>query len=62
MDIVGFVKRYWPSIVPVITAIWALYGTAIQHFVASKPMASVIVAAIYAIVAHLMPSPAATKV
>ncbi len=55
--IVAVVKKYWPSILPGIVAIWAAYGTSIQHYVSAHPLVASVVAAGYAVFAHLTPSP-----
>lgn len=55
--VIAFIQKYWPSILPAIVAVWGIYGTQVQHLVSSHPEVSAVVGALYAILAHLMPSP-----
>ncbi len=52
-------KKWWPSILPGLVALWTVYGSQVQHFVSAHPEMSTIFGGLYAVVAHLMPSPAA---
>ena len=54
------VKKYGPSVLPAIAALWAVYGTQIQNLIAAHPSATAVIGAAYAVFAHLMPSPIKT--
>lgn len=56
---ISILKKWWPSILPGIVALWGVYGTAVQQFVSGHPAVAGVVAAAYAIFAHIMPSPTA---
>ena len=57
-----WLKKWWPTLLPGIMALWATYGTQVQAFISTHPLLSAIVTFGYAIFVHLMPSPVASFV
>jgi len=51
------IKKYWPSILPVLTLIATALTPTIQAAIAAHPTVSAVLAAAYAVLAHLQPSP-----
>ena len=51
--------KYLPTVIAIVTAAAVAAAPSIQGLLANHPTASTIVAAIYAIVAHFLPSPVA---
>jgi hypothetical protein len=56
------VKKWWPSILAAIGALWGVFGTSIQLAVSSHPKLTAVFAALAVIIAHLVPSPVAQPV
>lgn len=50
-------KKLWPSILPVLTLIFTALVPTIQSAIASHPLVSTVLASVYAVLAHIMPSP-----
>lgn len=55
-------KALLPTIIAALTAVAVAVAPQIQAILAAHPTISVIVAAVYAIIAHWLPSPAAPPV
>jgi hypothetical protein len=54
-------KKYWPSIVAAVGALWGVFGTQIQAVIAQHPTWTWVGSMIAVIVAHLLPSPVANS-
>jgi hypothetical protein len=50
-------KKWWPTLVAVIGAVAPIALPAVQGAISSHPKVATILAAAYAILAHLLPSP-----
>jgi len=55
--LLAWLKAWWPTILPGVGALWTAYGHQILGYIAAHPQIAGIVATLYAIFAHLMPSP-----
>jgi hypothetical protein len=56
-----FIKRWWPTILTAVGALWAAFGPQIQAVVASHPKLSSVLGLILAIATHMLPSPVASS-
>lgn len=50
-------KKWWPTILPVLLMIGSALTPVITNFLSAHPEVSTILASIYAILTHLLPSP-----
>jgi hypothetical protein len=50
-------KKWWPSIIAGVVALWGTFGTQIMTLVASYPRLTTVLASLGIIIAHLLPSP-----
>ena len=50
-------KRWWPSILLALTALWGVFGTGIQHAISANPKLTAVLGAVAGILAHLLASP-----
>jgi hypothetical protein len=50
-------KKYWPSILPILTLLFTALTPMIQAEISAHPAVAAAVAGAYAVLAHLMPSP-----
>lgn len=53
--------KWLPTVIAAATALAAIFAPSVQGTVAAHPELSTILAAIYAIVAHFLPSPTSTS-
>jgi hypothetical protein len=51
-----WLKKWWPTILPVITAAWAVLSPQLRTLIANNVVASVLITHLYAILASLLPS------
>lgn len=54
-------KKYLPSILAAASALLTIFTPQIQALIASHPALSASLAAVYAIISHLLPSPSQAK-
>ena len=59
--VLALLKKYWPTIVAVAVAVWGVVGTAVQAAVAAHPNLVAVLGPLVVVLAHLLPSPIATK-
>jgi hypothetical protein len=52
-------KKWWPSIIAGVVALWGTFGGQIVTLVATHPKLSSVLASVAVIIAHLVPSPVA---
>ena len=50
-------KKWWPTILAIIVAVWGVVGTQIQAVISAHPVWVTSLGAAGVIVAHLLPSP-----
>ena len=53
-------KKWWPSILASIVALWGVFGTGIQGAVSAHPAVTTVLAGAAVVIAHLLPSPTAS--
>ncbi len=51
--------KYLPSVLPLVVAVAVAFGPQLQALLAGHPAAAAIVGALYAVLAHALPSPVA---
>ena len=54
---IAFLKRWYPSIILGVTALWGVFGTGIQHAISANPKLYLALTTALGILMHLLPSP-----
>jgi hypothetical protein len=57
--VIAFLKKWWPTIAPVLGLIWAQASPSVLAWISAHADASLAVAVLYSILAHLKSSPVA---
>ncbi|HEV2225131.1 MAG TPA: hypothetical protein VGR84_19215 [Candidatus Acidoferrales bacterium] len=52
-------KKWWPSIAPIAGLVFAQFVPQVQQGISAHPQVASVLAVVYAIFAHIMPSPTA---
>lgn len=55
-----FFKKFWPTIVSVGTLVAGVLSPSFQGVIAAHPTVSAVVAGVWAVLSHLLPSPVAS--
>ena len=50
-------KKFWPMVLPVLTAVFAAFSPQLQEMIASNPEIAAVLASFYAVIASALPSP-----
>jgi hypothetical protein len=58
----AILKKWWPSILAAIVALWGVFGTQAQAIVAAHPAWTAGLGGAAIVIAHLLPSPAAATI
>jgi hypothetical protein len=57
MAFLDLLKKWYPSIVAGVVALWGVFGTQVQAAVAAHPSVVAVLGPLVVILMHLMPSP-----